>query len=235
MFENWLTRIHITSTNYSYAILLAHIYNKCSYHTSYWQARSVQFRQYLGVPPSGGPQQQQNSYIVIQIKFTTSARFEVFAASCGGFGDQEHDSVLGKWFLMSARIMTPSSSGSKSVVGVATQRSGGASTQNLPTSTLKVPPTTTPNGLPPPNTCYLHPHTLPIYFDPHEISWTDQSWRWRHYVAFQKSALHNITSQKTSTTISTPFVVHFPLIHCCTVDIHICTFDFCLLTFFRVT
>jgi len=131
---------------------------------------------------------------------------------------------MSKWFLMLARIMLPSSSGSKIVVGMATQRSEGVSNPNLPPSTLRsLPPSTTPNGLPPPTTCYPHPHTLPIYCVLHETWWTDQSWRWRQSsliqsTAFQTSALH-ITPQKTSSTILIYIVVHFPLIYCYIVDI----------------
>lgn len=64
------------------------------------------------------------------------------------------------WLLMLARIMVPSSLGSKSVVGVAIQRSEGVSTPNLPNGTLRSLPLLTLMDCHCPPPVSQIPHTL---------------------------------------------------------------------------
>ena len=123
---------------------------------------------------------------------------------------------------MLARIMVRRCSGSKSVVGVATQRSEGVSTPNLPTSTLRSFPLLPLMDChpPPPPVTQIPTHYLYIlsHMRLHRLLSHEDEDITKHF-KHQHHTTHNITSQKTSTAIFTSFAVHLPLIHCCIVDI----------------
>ena len=180
-----MRKIKIASRNYSNAATLAHHYNGHSYHT-YWQASTVNFWEYFGVPcwVSCTNRTVMFLYILNDVDFCkTWGSHSLWLRFCL----QEHDNVLAKWFLMFLNIIVPLCSGSKKshagwrvhcigVVGVATQRSKSVSTPNLPASTLR------PLPLLPLMACHQAPVThipIAIYFVPHNFSWTDQPWR-RH-------------------------------------------------------